>query len=294
MEAVDLKRLLEDAEGNQLSRRWARRPHRPASRGNLHLQGARDLLHSAFENVLRNALRYTDEDTTVTVVAMLSLVRILREPSSDEGPGIPEQDLVHVFEPFYRVAKARDRQSGGTGLGLAIGQDRTFAWRIGRGVQPPQGRPLGICREVSGIPNSRRRTAAGIECGSAGVSRTIRRLGLSLKSYAEAPGKAAFGATHQEEEYDTSVAWGGCDSGDRFYRECSDGSGQAADGCRHQPGRISGLTLQDPKLPVPTLRRLAETGCTAKRMIPINPTVTWPNHTAMVTGVQYAATRPPL
>ena len=45
-------------------------------------------------------------------------------------------------------------------------------------------------------------------------------------------------------------------------------------------------TLQDPKLPVPTLRRLAETGCTAKRMIPINPTVTWPNHTAMVTGVQ--------
>src|SRR6185312_10143444 len=45
-------------------------------------------------------------------------------------------------------------------------------------------------------------------------------------------------------------------------------------------------TLQDPKLPVPTLRRLAERGSSAKRMSPINPTVTWPNHTAMVTGVR--------
>jgi predicted AlkP superfamily pyrophosphatase or phosphodiesterase len=45
-------------------------------------------------------------------------------------------------------------------------------------------------------------------------------------------------------------------------------------------------TLQDPKLPVPTLRRLAERGSSAKRMVPINPTVTWPNHTAMVTGVR--------
>ncbi|HJY07571.1 MAG TPA: ectonucleotide pyrophosphatase/phosphodiesterase, partial [Bryobacteraceae bacterium] len=45
-------------------------------------------------------------------------------------------------------------------------------------------------------------------------------------------------------------------------------------------------TLQDPKLPIPTLRTLAETGSSAARMIPINPTVTWPNHTAMVTGVR--------
>lgn len=45
-------------------------------------------------------------------------------------------------------------------------------------------------------------------------------------------------------------------------------------------------TLQDPALPVPTLRHLAETGSSANRMIPINPTVTWPNHTAMVTGVR--------
>lgn len=43
--------------------------------------------------------------------------------------------------------------------------------------------------------------------------------------------------------------------------------------------------LEDPKLPVPTLRRLAKEGAWARRMDPINPTVTWPNHTTMVTGV---------
>jgi predicted AlkP superfamily pyrophosphatase or phosphodiesterase len=43
--------------------------------------------------------------------------------------------------------------------------------------------------------------------------------------------------------------------------------------------------LEDPKLPVPNLRRLIETGASASRMHPVNPTVTWPNHTTMVTGV---------
>src|SRR5438874_10297596 len=43
--------------------------------------------------------------------------------------------------------------------------------------------------------------------------------------------------------------------------------------------------LDDPKLPVPTLRRLIREGSSARRMTPINPTVTWPNHTGMVTGV---------
>jgi predicted AlkP superfamily pyrophosphatase or phosphodiesterase len=47
--------------------------------------------------------------------------------------------------------------------------------------------------------------------------------------------------------------------------------------------------LEDPKLPVPTLRRLMREGSSARRMTPINPTVTWPNHTGMVTGVHAAA-----
>jgi predicted AlkP superfamily pyrophosphatase or phosphodiesterase len=43
--------------------------------------------------------------------------------------------------------------------------------------------------------------------------------------------------------------------------------------------------LDDPYLPIPTLRRLAASGAMAKTMRPVNPTVTWANHTAMVTGV---------
>src|SRR5438046_378839 len=46
-----------------------------------------------------------------------------------------------------------------------------------------------------------------------------------------------------------------------------------------------GFALDDPKLPVPTLRRLAAQGSMARRMTTVNPTVTWPNHTAIVTGV---------
>ena len=46
-----------------------------------------------------------------------------------------------------------------------------------------------------------------------------------------------------------------------------------------------GFALDDPRLPVPTLRKLAAQGSMARRMTAVNPTVTWPNHTAIVTGV---------
>ena len=48
---------------------------------------------------------------------------------------------------------------------------------------------------------------------------------------------------------------------------------------------FAGWALDDPYLPVPTLRRLAAAGAVAKGMVPVNPSVTWPNHTSMVTGV---------
>jgi len=75
------------------------------------------LLTQALSNVMDNALRYAPEDSTVTVAAAAvgDFVEITVE---DEGPGIPEADLEHVFEKFYRVQRG-DRTSG-TGLGLAI------------------------------------------------------------------------------------------------------------------------------------------------------------------------------
>ena len=84
------------------------------------LWGNREMLRRALENVVRNAVRYTAKGSTVEV----SLERaagpqaVLRV--RDFGPGVPQEQLLDIFHPFYRVAEARDRQSGGTGIGLAI------------------------------------------------------------------------------------------------------------------------------------------------------------------------------
>lgn len=81
------------------------------------------LLHSALENVIRNAIRYTAPESSVEV----ELLRVNAEGPPrvlvivcDQGPGVPDCDLSNIFRPFYRVEGARDRDSGGMGLGLAI------------------------------------------------------------------------------------------------------------------------------------------------------------------------------
>ncbi|MDH3762279.1 MAG: ATP-binding protein [Gammaproteobacteria bacterium] len=83
------------------------------------IEGDPALLTSAFENVIRNAARYTDSGTAVEVAAQIAdgwlEVRV-----RDHGPGITESMLERVFDPFVRVGDARDRGSGGHGLGLAI------------------------------------------------------------------------------------------------------------------------------------------------------------------------------
>lgn len=85
--------------------------------------GSASLLHSAIENVVRNAIRYTEEGTSVQIqleseqgtAAAEAVVRVL-----DSGPGVPEEALDKLFRPFYRIDDARGRQTGGVGLGLAI------------------------------------------------------------------------------------------------------------------------------------------------------------------------------
>jgi signal transduction histidine kinase len=85
------------------------------------VRGSSELLRSAVENVIRNAIRYTAPGSDVEVwlrwrldTAVLSV--------RDHGPGVPESELVHIFEPFYRVSEARERASGGVGLGLSIAE----------------------------------------------------------------------------------------------------------------------------------------------------------------------------
>ncbi len=78
-----------------------------------------DLLTSAIENVVRNAVNYTSTSSTID----LRLDRIENQARlrvRDAGPGVPPADLVRIFEPYFRTDIARQRKSGGSGLGLAI------------------------------------------------------------------------------------------------------------------------------------------------------------------------------
>jgi two-component system sensor histidine kinase CpxA len=87
------------------------------------VSGSPGLLRSAFENVVRNAVAYTAAGSEVEVSLATEQEGTSRSAAvriRDHGPGVPAEALEHLFEPFYRVADARDRQSGGTGLGLAI------------------------------------------------------------------------------------------------------------------------------------------------------------------------------
>jgi two-component system sensor histidine kinase CpxA len=87
------------------------------------VHGNAELLQSAIENIIRNAVRYTSSDASVEV----QLQHVEKVGGSfillsvrDYGTGVPEAELSNIFRPFYRVANDRDRQSGGAGLGLAI------------------------------------------------------------------------------------------------------------------------------------------------------------------------------
>jgi signal transduction histidine kinase len=72
----------------------------------------------ALDNLLDNAIKYTEEGS-VTVGVSIDGARLLISVR-DTGIGIPGEDLPRVFERFYRVDRARSRESGGTGLGLAL------------------------------------------------------------------------------------------------------------------------------------------------------------------------------
>jgi two-component system, OmpR family, sensor histidine kinase CpxA len=93
--------------------------------GDCTIEANPDLLRSAAENVIRNAVRYTAPGTAVEVRVECrhgnngdaASIRV-----ADRGPGVPDTELSNIFRPFYRVADARDRESGGVGLGLAIAE----------------------------------------------------------------------------------------------------------------------------------------------------------------------------
>ncbi len=85
----------------------------------LEVSGDRRQLVRALQNLLDNAVRYSDADQRITVTVE-QIEDGVAVSVRDDGVGIPRAELERVFERFYRVDRARSRESGGTGLGLAI------------------------------------------------------------------------------------------------------------------------------------------------------------------------------
>lgn len=81
----------------------------------------RYLIHQVFDNFVENVFRYAPDFTKLEMDAIIVEGEgMVRCSVIDDGPGIPEKDLPHLFERFYRVDKGRSRDTGGTGLGLSI------------------------------------------------------------------------------------------------------------------------------------------------------------------------------
>jgi len=81
--------------------------------------GNPELLRRAVENVVRNAVRYSPERTAVEV-ELGEDEKDARITVRDFGPGVPEQAMERIFDPFFRVEEARNTNGGGSGLGLSI------------------------------------------------------------------------------------------------------------------------------------------------------------------------------
>jgi len=87
------------------------------------ISGNQELLYRAIENVVRNAIRYTENGTEVEIKLAQSTgngTRLAEIEVNDRGPGIPENQLEAILRPFYRVDYARSPKTGGFGVGLAI------------------------------------------------------------------------------------------------------------------------------------------------------------------------------
>jgi len=84
------------------------------------VRGSADYLHSAFSNLISNAVRYTPEGGRIEISWKAGADGTARFAVADTGYGIPAEHLPRITERFYRVSTSRSRETGGTGLGLSI------------------------------------------------------------------------------------------------------------------------------------------------------------------------------
>jgi len=100
-----------------------------------------ELLGRALGNLVRNAVRYAGDSGPIEIRAARNEGQVLLRVY-DSGPGVPEEAIERLFEPFYRPDAARTRESGGTGLGLAI--VRTCVEACGGTVSASLRQPKGL------------------------------------------------------------------------------------------------------------------------------------------------------
>lgn len=116
-ESVDLAALLHECVADL--KLTSKVPAEIDAPDELHIHADPLLLRSVVENLLRNAQHYTAAGTSVRVHLSreggMAIVRV-----RDQGPGVPDDMLEAIFQPFVRTSQARDRRSGGHGIGLAI------------------------------------------------------------------------------------------------------------------------------------------------------------------------------
>ena len=120
-EPVEVALLITEAVGRVRTKAEHRgiRLEVPSIDDSLVILGDRRQLLTALDNLLENAVKYSDDGSSVRVAAAM-VGEHLTITVEDHGIGIPTRDLERVFERFYRVDRARARDTGGTGLGLSI------------------------------------------------------------------------------------------------------------------------------------------------------------------------------
>ncbi|MFS8936746.1 sensor histidine kinase [Corynebacterium sp. c25Ua_89] len=110
-EAISRNQLAADSHQNELTR------GKPVG---VQVKGDKALLITAISNLISNAIHYSPDEMPVSVTLKIVGTDIVLVRVTDRGIGIAPEDQKRVFERFFRVDKARSRQTGGTGLGLAI------------------------------------------------------------------------------------------------------------------------------------------------------------------------------
>jgi two-component system sensor histidine kinase CpxA len=119
MEDVDLGALLDEIADDVSPEAKVNGQEIRLSETRLVLRGNPEMLRRAIENVVRNAIRFSCPGTPIEISLGQEGERAVL-CVRDCGPGVPQADLIRIFDPFYRVSVAREREVGGTGLGLAI------------------------------------------------------------------------------------------------------------------------------------------------------------------------------